>query len=75
VLELAIDVPRADEGRVELFDVAGRALWSVPFRTSGPRSLTFAIGRTDIALMAGVVFARLRAVSGRSLRTRTVVVP
>lgn len=70
-LSLALDVPQADEGRIELFDVAGRSLWSTSFRTTAPRSFTLkADGRP---LPAGVVFARVRAASGRVLHARAIV--
>ncbi|HET7224909.1 MAG TPA: hypothetical protein VFK69_04255 [Candidatus Eisenbacteria bacterium] len=72
VLELALDVPRADEGALELFDVAGRMLWSAPFRAAAARSLAFTVQGGAVP-GSGVVFARARSASGQVLTTRVVV--
>jgi len=74
VLALALDVPGADAGRIELFDVTGRRLWSAPFTTAGAASLTLNVGAREAVLPSGVVFARARANSGRTLNTRAVVI-
>jgi hypothetical protein len=69
---LALDVPRADEGTLTLFDVAGRLLWSAPFRAAAARTLAFTV-RGGAIPGSGVVFARARSASGQVLTTRAVV--
>lgn len=71
-LELALDLPQSAEGRLDLFDVTGRRLWSAPYRVEAARSLQFRVaGGTE--LPAGVVFARATDTSGRALTSRAVV--
>ena len=73
VLALAVDVPQADHGRIELFDVAGRRLWSQTFHTTAPQSLSMRVTGHDVALAPGLVLVRLRAESGRTLVARALV--
>lgn len=71
-LVLALDVPHADDGELELFDVAGRRLWSTPFRAEAAGTM-----RVDVdgaRLRPGLVLARVRARSGRDLVARTIVI-
>lgn len=72
-VELTLDAPQADDGRVELFDVTGRRLWESAWRTDAARALRFRAQPGD-GLRAGVVYARVTSsATGRQLVTRTVV--
>jgi hypothetical protein len=72
-LALTLDVPQADEGRIELFDIVGRRLWSVPFATTSAATLHASAGRRA-GLPSGLVLVRARARSGRELVRRAVIV-
>jgi hypothetical protein len=72
-LALALDVPQADGGSLALFDVAGRRLWSAPFRVEGARSLTLTVTPRETPLPSGLVFVRASSASGRTLVTRAIV--
>lgn len=72
MLELTLDVPHGDQGRIELFDVAGRRLWSSEF--AGDAARTFQYQVDGAALKAGLVFARAVSISGRRLSSRAVLV-
>ena len=71
-IELTLDAPQADDGRVELFDVTGRRLWEASWRTDAARALRFR-AQPGEGLRAGVVYARVTCTSGRRLVTRAVV--
>lgn len=71
-LELALELPEADEGRLELFDVTGRRLWSAPYRAEAARSLEFRVAGA-VRLPAGMVYARALSATGRQLRAKAVV--
>ena len=71
-LELALDVPQADEGRLEVFDVTGRRLWSQGYRADAARSLTFHVA-AGAGLPPGLVYARASSASGRQMVARAIV--
>jgi hypothetical protein len=72
-LALALDVPLATSGALELYDVAGRRLWSTPFRTERATALTLGVDAGQAHLPAGVVFARASSESGQRLVARAIV--
>lgn len=71
-IELTLDLPQSDEGRLELFDVVGRRLWSEPFRADAAQRY---VVRTagGVTLPSGVVFARAVSRTGDVLTARVVV--
>jgi hypothetical protein len=73
-LALTLDVPRADHGRVELFDVAGRRLWSARFHADHATALVMRVPAASARLAQGLVIARVKAESGPVLTARTMVV-
>ena len=72
-LDLTLDVPHADQGRIELFDVSGRRLWGSEYRSEAARSFRFQVDGAA-ALKSGLVFVRASSASGRQLVSRTVLV-
>jgi hypothetical protein len=73
VLALALDVPTVASGAVELFDVAGRRLWSQPFHAGVASTLAIGVDSRDAHLPAGVVFARATSTEGKMLVARAIV--
>lgn len=71
-LRLALDLPQADEGRLDLFDVSGRRVWSSPYRSEVARSLAFTVPGAR-QLPAGVVYARALSASGQEQVSKAVV--
>jgi len=71
-IELALDVPQADAGRIDVFDVSGRRLWSSAFQTDGAKSLAFEMSGGP-ALSAGLFFARATSASGTRLSSHVLV--
>lgn len=70
-LRLALDVPAADEGRLDLYDVSGRRLWSSEFHTGRAQALEFTPPASG--LRPGVCYAHARSASGRTLTAKVIV--
>lgn len=72
-LALGLDLPGADAGRLELFDVSGRRVWAAPYRTDAATALSFRVGR-GVHVPAGLMLARATSESGQQRVARTMVV-
>jgi hypothetical protein len=72
-LQMALDVPRADDGRVEVMDVAGRRVWESAFQTDGARALEFRVAPS--ARRGGLLYVRATSTSGAVITRKVVVLP
>lgn len=72
-LRLALDVPRADRGRVEVFDVSGRRVWETAFTTESARALEYRA--TPSGLRSGILYVRATSTTNATLTRKVVALP